>query len=201
MTTHINLLDWRKARRERRKKEFAATMGAGVAVAAALVGAAWMLVDGQLSHQQARNNFLRVQLKEMDQKIKEIQELERVRANLLARMRVIEELQASRSAAVHFFDEVVNTLPDGVNLTGLKQQGANVTLDGIAESTGRISTYMKNLDASPWFSDPRLIVIKTDEKDRRRKSTFQLQVKRLTQPQVPGAEASDAAAADEGVIE
>src|SRR3546814_10243322 len=83
----------------------------------------------------------------MDQKIKEIEDLERVKSNLLARMRVIENLQANRSATVHFFDEIVSTLPDGVNLTSLKESGGAVTIDGIADSNGRISTYMKNLDA------------------------------------------------------
>lgn len=182
MTIHINLLDWRKARRERRKQEFVASLGLSLAIAGGIVGASWMLMDGELTNQLARNDFLRGQIKEMDLKIKEIEELERTRDNLLSRMRVIEELQASRTASVHFFDELVNTLPDGVNLTGVKQQGGAVTLDGIAESNGRVSTYMKNLDASPWFSDPRLVVIKTNEKDRRRKGDFQLVVKKLMKP-------------------
>jgi type IV pilus assembly protein PilN len=201
MTTHINLLDWRKARRDRRKKEFIAVMGIAIAVALGLVGAGYVLVDGELGYQQKRNEYLRAELKEMDKKIKEIQELERVRANLLARMRVIEELQASRSASVHFFDELVNTLPEGVNLTGFKQQGGNVTIDGIAESNGRISTYMKNLDASRWFADPRLIVIKANEKDRRRRAEFQLQVKRLIKPKEPRAadDLPDESQSEEGV--
>ncbi len=204
MTTHINLLDWRRERRERRKQEFAASIGVGVAVAAGIVAAAYLLVGGQLDQQNARNDYLRAEIKELDQQLKEIQELERVRANLVARMRVIEELEASRTASVRFFDEIVNTLPEGVHLTSLKQQGAGVTLDGVAESNGRISTYMKSLDASPWFSDPRLVVIKTNEKDRRREAQFTLQVKRLTQPKQPrGAdEAGEAANGEvEGVIE
>lgn len=201
MTTHINLLDWRKARREKRKQDFVASIGLGVAVAGGLVAAGWMLVNGQLAHQEARNNFLRAEIKEMDKQLTEIQELERVRSNLIARMRVIEELEASRTASVHFFDEIVNTLPEGVNLTSLKQQGANVTLDGIAESNGRISTYMKNLDASPWFTDPRLVVIKTDEKDQRRQAQFTLQVKRLTQPKAAdGAPLDEEDASDEGAV-
>lgn len=182
MSTRINLLDWRGARRERRKRQFAAMMGLGVVAAGLLLVVVWGVVNGQLQYQTGRNNFLRSQIQEMDQKIKEIQELERVKSNLLARMRVIEELQASRTASVHFFDEIVNTLPEGVNLTGLKQDGNNVTLDGVAESNGRISTYMKNLDASPWFKDPKLIVIKTNDKDRRRNAEFKLQVQRLITP-------------------
>ncbi len=192
MTTHINLLDWRKARREKRKQDFIASIGLGVAVAGGLVAAGWMLVGGQLSYQESRNAYLRAEIKQMDKQLTEIQELERVRSHLIARMRVIEELEASRTASVHFFDEIVNTLPEGVNLTSLRQQGANVTLDGIAESNGRISTYMKNLDASLWFSDPRLVVIKTDEKDRRRQAQFTLQVKRLTQPKSADSTPADA---------
>ncbi len=191
MSTHINLLDWRKARREKHKQEFAAGMGLGLALAAAIVGLGYMNMSGAYDHQVERNEFLRQQIKEMDQKITEIKELERVRNNLLARMRVIEELQASRSAMVHFFDEIINTLPDGVNLSSVKQQGAVVTIDGIAESNGRISTYMKNLDASPWFDNPRLVVIKTNEKDRQRNATFQLQVQALTQPGAAAAENGD----------
>jgi type IV pilus assembly protein PilN len=201
MTTHINLLDWRKARREQRKQAFVASVGLGVAIAGGIVGAAYMLVNGQLDNQNARNNYLRAEIKELDQQLKEIQELERVRSNLVARMRVIEELEASRMASVRFFDEIVNTLPEGVSLTSLKQQGGNVTIDGIAESNGRISTYMKSLDASPWFADPRLVVIKTNERDRRREAQFTLQVKRLTQPKQPREAGAAAEGETDGVIE
>lgn len=198
MTIHINLLDWRQARRERRKQEFIASLGLAVAIAGGIAGAAWMLVSSELTYQQSRNEYLRAQIAETDKKIKEVQELERVRANLLARMQVIEQLQANRSAMVHFFDELVDTLPDGVSLTGLRQQGSQVVLDGVAESNGRISTYMKNLDRSPWFADPRLIVIKTSAKGRTRKADFQLSVTRLT---TANADAGDVGgdAADEAV--
>ena len=80
---------------------------------------------------------------------------------------------------MHFFDEIVNTLPEGVNLTFVKQQGTNVTIEGLAESNSRVSTYMKNLDASPWFDDPRLVIIKSSDDKGRRQSQFTLQVKNL----------------------
>lgn len=204
MSIHINLLDWRQARRERRKQEFIASMGLALVVAAAVVGGSYLVVDGELQYQQSRNEFLNAQIREMDQKIKEIQELERVRANLIARMRVIEELQASRTASVHFFDELVNTLPEGVYLTGFKQTGQQVVLDGVAESNGRISTYMKNLDASAWFADPRLVVIKTNEANRTRRGQFQLRVNRLTKPKDVRNRSADTepeAPVDEGVVE
>lgn len=196
--TKINLLDWRAQRRELRKQRFLAMMGAAVIVAGAVFGAGFLVMNNAIDVQNARNEYLKQQIAEVDQKIKEVQELEKVKANLLARMRVIEELQASRTASVHFFDELVNTLPEGVTLTGINQAGANVTIDGAAESNGRVSTYMKNLEASPWFDDPRLVVIKTSESGNTRRSDFTLRVKNLTK-----AEGKDAGsqAGDEEIVE
>ncbi len=173
-TIHINLLDWRAARRERRKQQFTVAAGMTAAAAAAIVGIGWLAVTTALNQQIERNNFLRGQIAEMDRQIKEIQELENTKANLIARMEVIQQLQKDRSDIVHFFDEMVNILPDGVYLTSVKQQGNKITLDGVAESNGRISTYLKSLDASEWFSDPRLVVIKAQQDKFRRLSNFTL---------------------------
>jgi type IV pilus assembly protein PilN len=178
--TRINLLDWRAERRELRKRQFMAMLGiAGVvAVVTLLIAAA--IMSHELSYQQQRNQFIKQQIADIDRQIKEIQDLEKVKANLLSRMKVVESLQQSRSATVHFFDEIVNTLPDGVFLTAIKQSGNDITIDGVAESNGRVSAYMKNLDASPWFADPQLVVIKTGEANRQRSSTFTLKVRNLT---------------------
>ncbi|WP_029919832.1 PilN domain-containing protein [Nevskia soli] len=178
--TKINLLDWRAERRQRRKQQFMLLLGITFLASAALVGIAYFAMDEAISHQQDRNKILQTEIAALDKQIKEIQELQKVKANLLARMRVIEQLQQSRSATVHFFDEIINTLPDGVYLTSIKQTGTDVTLDGVAESNGRISAYMKNLDSSPWFKDPKLVVIRTSDKNRLRSSEFQLKVTNLT---------------------
>jgi type IV pilus assembly protein PilN len=182
MPIRINLLDWRAQRRELRRRQFNAMLGIAVVVSAGLVLLSYLLASGAVDRQNQRNEYLRQQIAEVDLKIKEIQELEKVKRNLLSRMRVIEQLQASRSATVHFFDELVNTVPEGVNLTSVKQTGTGVVIDGVAESNARVSSYMKNLDASTWFDDPKLVVIKTVEKNSQRQSEFTLQVKNLTKP-------------------
>lgn len=180
MAVKINLLDWRQELRDARKKQFLSLLGLGSIASAGLVLLGMLIASEAIDHQNSRNEYLKQQIAETEKKIKEIQDLEKTRASLLARMRVIEQLQASRAATVHFFDEIVNTLPEGINLTSIKQGGTEVTIDGIAESNGRVSTYMKNLEASEWFADPRLVVISTNQKDKQRKSTFQLKVKNLT---------------------
>ncbi|MBA4285580.1 MAG: hypothetical protein C0434_08630 [Xanthomonadaceae bacterium] len=189
MATRINLLDWRAARRARRRKEFLTMLGLSVGVGIALLGLGYVTMTGAVEHQDRRNAYLTAQIKDLDKQIKEIEELEKVKANLVSRMNVIQQLQESRSATVHFFDEIVNTLPDGIYLEAIKQSGQNVTIEGTAESSGRISAYIKNLDASPWFRNPKLVVIKTGEKNKQRNSEFTLQVTNLTK-----ASADDASA-------
>jgi type IV pilus assembly protein PilN len=178
--TKINLLDWRSARRQKRKQQFTVMIGGTLLASLLVVAVAYFAMDQAISHQQERNTILQKEIAALDKQIKEIQDLQKTRSNLLARMRVIEQLQQSRSATVHFFDEIINTLPDGVYLTAIKQTGNDVTLDGVAESNGRISTYMKNLDASPWFKDPKLVEIRTSDKERLRTSQFELKVTNLT---------------------
>lgn len=180
MATRINLLDWRGERRARLKKQFLSLLGLGSLASLAVVGLGYLSMQQAVESQRGRNTFLTAQIAELDEQIKEIQRLEKTKQELLQRMRVIEELQQSRSASVHFFDEVVNTVPDGIYLTSIKQSGQSITIDGVAESSGRISTYLKNLDSNPWFKDPKLVVIKTGEKNKQRNSEFTLQVTNLT---------------------
>jgi type IV pilus assembly protein PilN len=192
MAVKINLLDWRTELNTLRKNQFFALLGVGAAVAIIGVAVVYFGVTGAIEYQQERNRFLTTQIAEMDKKIKEIEELEKVKANLLARMKVIEELQASRAAMVHFFDEILDTLPDGVYIKSLKQAGASVTIEGVAESNNRVSAYMKNIDASSWFAEPKLVIINTKDVNRRRQSEFRMQFKNLTRQKAPAAGAADA---------
>jgi type IV pilus assembly protein PilN len=178
--TRINLLDWRAERREQRRREFTSMLGLAAVAAAVVVFVAYMAMQNAVDYQKERNKLLQDTIADIDKQIKEIEDLQKTRDSLISRMKIIERLQQSRSGTVHFFDELVNTLPDGVYLTHVKQEGQEVTIEGVAESNGRISAYMKNLDASPWFDDPQLVIIRTGEKDKQRSSQFTLKVKNLT---------------------
>lgn len=191
MAVKINLLDWRTERKNLRQQQFGVMVVAGALVAAVIIGLMYYDVTGSIDYQRERNAFLRQQIAEMEKKIKEIEELEKVKQNLVARMKVIEELQASRSAMVHFFDEVVASLPEGVYITSLSQTGTTVKVDGIAESNNRVSQYMKNIESSGWFADPRLGIINTKDVGKRRQSEFQLQFKNLTRKKVKAAGQED----------
>jgi type IV pilus assembly protein PilN len=161
---HINLLPWREARRKEQQKEFLIFLFFGAAVAVVLVFFAHIQVNGMIDYQTARNQYLQNEIKILDKRIAEIRELEKTKAALLERMRIIEELQASRPGVVHLFDELVTSLPEGLYITSVTQKGNILTIEGEAESNARVSAYMRRLDASPWLTDSKLSIIKSNKK-------------------------------------
>lgn len=173
----INLLDWRQERRERRKKHFQAGLGVAVLVGAALVYGTLHAIGGEIGNQDARNRYLRGQIAITNHQIRKINQLEDLKSRLLARMQIISKLEQSRAQVVHFFDQLVTTLPHGVHLTEVQEKGKITTIQGVADSNGSVSAYLRRLDASPWFSDPNLIVITAHEANGERISRFTLTVK------------------------
>lgn len=190
----INLLPWRAERQKERKKQFLIML----AFSAVAGFAVWFGVDTyydmQVSGQQERNAFLDGQIAEVKQKITEIEELEKKKSNLLSRKQVIEELQANRSQMVHLFDALVRTIPDGVILTGLNQEGDKLTLEGRSQSYARVSNYMDNLAASGWMTKPDLSVIQAQDDITGLPHTFKLTVTLSN----PNAKSEDGSAAPAG---
>jgi type IV pilus assembly protein PilN len=187
----INLLPWRAERRQQRQKQFYTLLGV-VAVAAVLaVFGVKTYYDSLIEAQQARNNYLQNEIKLVDAKIKEIEELDRKRADLLQRKQVIEELQASRSLMVHLFDELVRTIPEGVRLSSIKQAGTVLTLEGLTQSNARVSSYIRALENSGWMARPDLSIIEAKGADRNMPYIFNLKVN-LVQPKDENAEADAA---------
>jgi type IV pilus assembly protein PilN len=157
----INLLPWRQQERQRRQKEFGIfSMGAVAAAAAVALFTSWG-VSAAIDRQRERNELLKTEIAELDRQITEILGLEAQKARLQARIEVIERLQRSRPEVVHVFDQLVRTLPDGVYLTSVKQSDKKLELKGVAQSSTRVSTFMRNIEASPWLQDPQLQVVET----------------------------------------
>ena len=186
----INLLPWRAARRKQRQKEFAAMVGASAIVAVVLAFALVSYYNAQISGQEERNTFLRAQITQVDAQIAEIQALDEKKSKLLARKEVIEQLQANRSKMVHLFDSLVRTIPDGVVLTTVKQEGDKLTLTGRSQSNARVSTYMRMLENAGWMTKPELSIIEARDGEPGMPYTFTLSVM-LANPNAPKDEDGD----------
>lgn len=148
---HVNLLPWRAERRKQREREFYMQLVAAfvAALGVLLLWIFWM--NQRIDNQNDRNAYLQTEIKQLDVRIAKIKDLETVREHLLARKQIIEQLQADRSQMVHLFDELVKTIPSSARLTGLKQSGQSMSLDGVAQSNASVAEYMRNVEASPWM--------------------------------------------------
>lgn len=172
----INLLPWREERRKARRQQFYALAG----LISVLAGLIWFLgygiVNGYIRAQDGKNHFLRTEIADLDKQIEEIKRLREQTDSLLSRKRVIESLQANRTETVHLFNTLARQVPEGVYLKSIKQVGNKITLIGYAQSNARVSTLMRNVEASPIMERPDLVEIKSAMLGNRRLSEFNLNV-------------------------
>lgn len=177
----INLLPWRDELRRERKRAFLGYLAIS-ALLGVLVLALWIqVINLRIETQQARNALLNSEIAAMDAQVKEIQALKKRREQVLARMRVIQELQANRPDIVRVFDELVRVIPQGVYLESLTRNGDGITMVGYAESNNRISTFMRNMDSSVKFQEPNLVQVTADHRLGEQGNRFDLRVK-VTKP-------------------
>lgn len=155
----INLLPWREQQRKDRQKAFIVGLGVATAAAVLATSAAYVWMGSMIEAQYQRNALLRTEISTLDAQITEIDNLEAQKQKFIARMEIIDRLQRSRPEVVHVFDTLVRTLPDGTYLTSVQQADGRIKLVGVAQSSTRVSTFMRNVDASEWLRNPELEIV------------------------------------------
>ena len=170
----INLLPWREQERKVRRREFLVALGAAAFAAVIFVLGGKLLYSSWIDSQTAKNNLLKKEIVKLDAQIADIQDLENRKQRLVARMEIIEKLQRKRPEIVHQFDELVRTVPEGVYLTSIKQSGNKLEIKGVAQSSTRVSTFMRNIDSSAWMDNPVLQVVEAAKDSATGGSSFTL---------------------------
>ena len=170
----INLLPWREQERKVRRRDFGVAMGGAAFAAVIFVLGGKLLYSSWIDSQNAKNNLLKKEIVKLDAQIADIQDLENRKQRLVARMEIIEKLQRKRPEIVHLFDELVKTVPEGIYLTQIKETGKKLEMKGVAQSSTRVSTFMRNIDSSSWMDNPQLQVVETTKDSSTGGSSFTL---------------------------
>ena len=170
----INLLPWREQERKVRRREFMVALGGAAIAAIIFVIGGKLLYASWIDSQTAKNELLKKEIVKLDAQIADIQDLENRKQRLVARMEIIEKLQRQRPEIVHLFDELVKTVPEGVYLTSLKQTGKKLEMKGVAQSSTRVSTFVRNIDGSVWMDNPQLQVVESAKDSPNGGSSFTL---------------------------
>lgn len=162
----INLLPWREERRKLQQRQFNSMLGLALLAGLLLSAMVYLYYSGQVSGQIKRNDLLRQEIATVEVKIKEIEELDKRKEGLLSRKRVIEELQGKRYEMVSLFSDLARSIADGAQISTIMQSGSDLVIQGRAQSSARVSSYMKNIMVSPVISQPDLTVIEARGGDR-----------------------------------
>lgn len=173
----INLLPHRELKRKRQRDGFLALTAITLLLGGTIVFAIYGVIGGQIEQQQGRNTYVQSEIAALDKQIEEIRRLREQTQAMLARKKVVETLQGNRSEAVHLLDQLVRQLPDGVYLKSVKQSPASVNIAGYAQSNARVSSLLRNLEASPWLEQPSLVEIKAASTANTRLNEFSINVK------------------------
>lgn len=181
----INLLPHREEKRKARRQQFYALSGLVSVLAIVIVFAVSLAYSQFIETQEEVNDILKSEIARINKDIEEIKNLKEQTQALLARKQIIENLQRDRSEAVRLLSEMARQMPEGVYIRSLKQDGARVSIAGYAQSSARVSTFMRNVDSSPWLEKPQLIEIKAVEVNKKRLNEFTMNIwlKREAPPQ------------------
>jgi type IV pilus assembly protein PilN len=173
----INLLPWREEARRERQRQFLYSLMGTLVLGAILVLIVGLFFDQQISYQEARNQQIQIEINRLQQRINRIAELEKTRDRLLSRKEVIESLQASRSLTVELLDKLAKTIPVGVTLATVRQQGKNLTLEGTSQSNARVSAYLQSLENMDLFVRPELQYVRASKNPSSRTETYEFAIR------------------------
>lgn len=172
----VNLLPHREIRRKQQQQQFVLALALVAIVGAALAYGVYFYLSEEYDNHISRNKYLTEEIAKVDKEIAEINRLKEQTAALLARKQVVETLQSNRSETVHLLDQLVRQLPDGMYLRSVRQQGARVVINGVTQSQARVSTLMRNLEASQKLQNPALVEIKALPQGATRANEFTMNV-------------------------
>ncbi len=184
----INLLPWREEERKERKRQFFSLVVLSAILSGAVMFVVNLSIQNQVSTQNGRNAFLESEIKVLEEQIKQIETLEKSRADLEQRMKIIQDLQQSRPLMVHLFDELPRLLPDGLYLTELSRKDATLSIKGKTESNPRVASFMRQIENSPWVGNAVFGNIVSDRKSNVPSSDFTMTAtqKGITPPEDKG---------------
>jgi type IV pilus assembly protein PilN len=172
----INLLPWREEARRERQRQFLYSLLGTLVLGAILVLIVGLFFDQRISQQESRNQQIQQEINRLERRIVRIAELERTRNRLLSRKQIIESLQASRSLTVELLDKLAKTIPVGITLTNVRQQGNNLTLLGSSQSNARVSAYLQSLQDMDLFVGPELQYVRASERPSSRTETYEFAI-------------------------
>ena len=158
----INLLPAREARRRlvlRRQIQVA------VVVMVAATGAGvwgYMAQNSSLAAHQQELARIEVEIKHLEEVIKEVQQFETKQEALHKKVGAIEDIKTTQRRPARLLADISRSLPEKMWLVSIKEVGTGLQISGKSFDNPGIAAFMENLERSPSFSNVELVESKSE---------------------------------------
>ena len=189
----INLMPRAEARRQaarQRDRQMATVIGVALL---AIIFATEFYTRRSANHVQNLSDQYQAELALLSQKHNAAIQLDRKRKELESKLATIKILERQRSGPVHVLDDLGAATPEKLWLTEMREAGGAVTLLGKGLDNQTIALFMRNLAASPYFTNVDLVETKQIEEGQAKLKEFSIRAnvvyagRSMSPPQATGA--------------
>jgi len=125
---------------------------------------------------EAKQTTIKQEMTRLEELIGDITNIQNKKADLKKKLDIINLLKKEKSGPVRILDELSTQIPKKVWLTNLIESNKTLQMSGYATDNKEIAIFLKNLEASKFFTDVRLIKIEqsSDQKSPIPVMSFQI---------------------------
>jgi type IV pilus assembly protein PilN len=155
----INLLPTKK-KPTRKVSDLQKQVVAGSAILIAVLaamGAFWKFQTDTITALQQQKTAAEARLREQDNMLKEVKNVEAERDKVKEKINVVEQLKKNQAGPVRLLDEISKALPLGVQISSLTESAHSVSLEGQAFGNHEVVRFIDNLKASPLLTGVNLL--------------------------------------------
>jgi type IV pilus assembly protein PilN len=146
------------------KEQRPAAMGLVMLLATcAGVGGWWWYLRHQSNAAELRIDQAQTKLEQLKDAVKLVDLAGARKSELTERLSLIERLREAKRAPVSLLETVSRSMPDGLWLTGMKQTGGAIQVDGRAMSLTSVTDFAEMMQSSGLFKMPVEILTTTTE--------------------------------------
>jgi len=170
----INLMPRAEARRQaarQRDKQIAILVGV---VLAAIILATEFMTRRDGNRTQRLADEYQAELAQLSQKHNAAIQLDRRRKELESKLATIKILERQRTGPVHVLDDLGAATPETLWITEMREAGGSVTLLGRGLDNQTIALFMRNLAASPYYTNVDLVETKQVEEGQAKLKEFSI---------------------------
>ncbi|WP_447042983.1 PilN domain-containing protein [Vreelandella sp. H-I2] len=163
MSITINLLPWREAQREQRTRKFYAIVAGMLVFGVALGLMISQYYQLKLAAQEQRNAYVSDQIEQLNADIDGVSRYASDAERLGEQIAVFQALKAEQTNTVQLFNDVANSVANGVIYQRLAKSGNSVSVTAVAGSERQVSEQLRRIAALPGLGVPSLSAVENDQ--------------------------------------